>query len=332
MIRPDRNSPAATRLLTAALLTGTLMTGTLMTGTLMTGTLLAAPAVLAAEDKATVKTVSSVIAASGPGDWRGLVAEDTLVMRLAGDRVVVIELAPAFAPAHAANIRTLVREGYFNGLAVVRVQDNYVAQWGDPAEDGSPEVRPLGSAKSALAPEFHAKAAAVPAFTPIPGPDAYAPEVGFVNSFPAARNPLTGQVWLTHCYASVGVARGAPDSGSGAGLYAVIGHAPRHLDRNITLVGRVVQGIEHLSALPRGTGRLGFYEQAGQRTPILSVQVAADLTEAERPRLQVMRTDTAVWAEYVEARRNRRDDWFFEPQNGSDVCNTLPIIRPVPAG
>jgi len=106
----------------------------------------------------------------------------------------------------------------------------------------------------------------------------------------------------------------------------VIGHAPRQLDRNIALVGRVVQGMELLSVLPRGTGPLGFYEQPGQHVPITSVRVAADVPEAERSRLEVLRTDTATFAALVEARRNRRDDWYKVPAGYIDLCNVpLPV-------
>lgn len=285
---------------------------------------------LAAHAEEAPKTVSSVLATTTGADWRGLEPENTLVMELPSGRVV-IELAPAFAPLHARNIRALAREGYFDGLAIVRVQDNYVTQWGDPKE-GEPDARPIRTAESALPPEFLVKDAAALPFAAIPGPDAYAPEVGFVDGFPAARDPKTGEAWLAHCYGMVGVSRDGPESGSGAGLYAVIGHAPRHLDRNITVAGRVVQGMEHLSALPRGTGPLGFYETAEQRTPIATVKLAVDLPEAERPKFQVLKTSTPAWADYVEARRNRRDGWFVEPQNASDLCNTLPPVRPTPAG
>lgn len=274
-------------------------------------------------------TVSDVIAAAAATDWRDADPESTLVMELPSGRVV-LELAPAMAPRHVENIRALVREGYFDGLTVVRVQDNYVAQWGDPEEEDGRNARPIRTAKAALAPEFLVKDGAALPFDPIPGPDAYAPETGFVGGFPAARNPKTGEVWLAHCYGTVGVSRGDPDSGSGAGLYAVIGHAPRHLDRNITVVGRVLEGIERLSSLPRGTGRLGFYETAAERTPILRVRVAADMPAAERPALQVLKTGTPTWAAYVDARRNRRDPWFVEPAGASDVCNTMPPVRRAP--
>jgi len=81
----------------------------------------------------------------------------------------------------------------------------------------------------------------------------------------------------------VGVGRGlSPDTGSGAELYVVIGHAPRHLDRNIALVGRVVEGMEHLSSLPRGAGALGFYEEPEERTPIRSVDICNILVQIRR--------------------------------------------------
>lgn len=269
------------------------------------------------------RTTAEIIAAAGPGDWRAPDPANTLYMQLASGRVV-IELAPDFAPQHAENIRTLVREGYFDGLAIIRSQDNFVVQWGDP--DGT---RPLKSAKSSVPPEFTVQKGGALPFTPLPDADGYAPEVGFSNGFPAARDPRTGEAWLTHCYAMVGAGRANEvDSGTGAELYVVTGHAPRQLDRNIALVGRVVQGIELLSILPRGTGALGFYEQPGQRVPIVSVRMAADVPEAERTRIELMRTDTPTFTALVEARRNRQDDWYKLPAGYIDVCNVPIPVRP----
>jgi peptidylprolyl isomerase len=269
------------------------------------------------------RTTAEIIAAAGPGDWRAPDPANTLYMQLTSGRVV-IELAPDFAPQHAENIRTLVREGYFDGLAIIRSQDNFVVQWGDP--DGT---RPLKSAKSSVPPEFTVpKGGALP-FTPLPDADGYAPEVGFSNGFPAARDPRTGEAWLTHCYGMVGAGRANEvDSGTGAELYVVTGHAPRQLDRNIALVGRVVQGIELLSILPRGTGALGFYEQPAQRVPIVKVRMAADVPEAERTRIELMRTDTPTFTALVEARRNRQDDWYKLPAGYIDVCNVPIPVRP----
>ena len=283
------------------------------------------PAQPAAAVAAKRPTMAEVIAASTPADWRPLDPADTVYLTLDSGRVV-IELAPAFAPEHATNIRTLVRGGYFDGLAVIRSQDNFVVQWGDP--DGK---RPLGVARATLPPEFTVPIAAATPFTVLPDVDGYAPQVGFVNGFPAARDPATGQAWLAHCYAMVGAGRGnEPDSGNGAELYVVTGHAPRQLDRNIALVGRVVQGMELLSTLPRGTGPLGFYEQPSQYVPIRSARLAADLPPGERLQLEVMRTDTATFAALVESRRNRSDDWYRVPAGHIDLCNVPIPVRPRP--
>ncbi len=271
-------------------------------------------------------TLAGVLEASQAADWRRPDPENLLQLELPGGSVL-IELAPDFAPRHVANIRTLVRQGYFDGLGVVRSQDNYVAQWGDPAADQPEQARSLGEAAARLAAEFERSIEGAPAFTPLPDGDVYAPEVGFSLGFPAARDAARGMTWLAHCYGMVGVSRdNDPDSGSGAGLYAVTGHAPRHLDRNITLVGRVLRGMEHLSALPRGSGPLGFY-QGEERGPVIArVRLAADLAEPERPAVEVFRTDTAAFAQLVEARRFRREAWFHHPTGRVELCNVpLPV-------
>jgi peptidylprolyl isomerase len=141
------------------------------------------------------------------------------------------------------------------------------------------------------------------------------------------------QNWLVHCYGMVGVGRNlSPDTGTGAELYAVIGHAPRHLDRNIALVGRVVQGIEHLSSLPRGTAALGVYAQPEERTEIGMLRLASDLPVAERPRFAVMDTQSGAFKAYAEARANRRDAFFNVPAGGADLCNIPVPVRQIGLG
>jgi peptidylprolyl isomerase len=291
----------------------------------------AVPAAIPAA-KATAKpaakalTTADLIAASQPADWRTPDPENTLYLELATGRVV-IELAPAFAPLHAANIKTLVREKYFDGLTINRAQDNFVVQWGDA--DGT---RALGTAKDKLAPEFTRAFSSSLGFAPVADRDGYAPVVGFAGGFPAARDPATGQAWLAHCYGSVGAGRdNSPESGSGAELYVVIGQSPRQLDRNIAVVGRVLAGMELLSILPRGTGALGFYEKPEERTPMQTIRVAADVPAAERTNLQVLRTDTKLFTRIVESRRNRRDDWYLVPAGHIDLCNITIPVRTIPA-
>jgi peptidylprolyl isomerase len=125
----------------------------------------------------------------------------------------------------------------------------------------------------------------------------------------------------------VGVGRDMPpDTGNGAELYAVIGHAPRHLDRNLAVVGRVISGMPLMTALPRGTGALGFYRTVAERTTIRSVRLAADVPTAERTDIQLLRTDTPTFSRLMEARRNRREPFFVQPAGHIDLCNV-----PLPA-
>ena len=265
-------------------------------------------------------TMASVLAASTPADWRSLDPENTLYLELASGRVI-LELAPAFAPNHAANVKALVREGYFDGLTVNRVQDNYVAQWGDAAE--GPARRPIKQAKATLPGEFDRAIGPDLPFTQAPDGDVYAAEAGWSMGFPAARD--ANRTWIPYCYGVLGTARGsATDSGGGTQLFVIIGHAPRHLDRNYTAFGRVVKGVELLSALPRGSGGLGFYQKPEQRVPITRVRVAADVPEAERTPLQVLRTDTATFKSLVAARRTRTEPGFAFPVGRIEVCN-VPI-------
>jgi peptidylprolyl isomerase len=268
------------------------------------------------------KTTAELLAQSPASDWRALDPANTLYMELPSGRVV-IELAAHFAPASAANIRTLARAGYYDGLAIIRAQDNYVVQWGDPDEKNP---RSLGEAKKTIAPEFTRSARGFE-FAALPDPDTYARETGFSAGFPAARDPKADRAWLVHCYAMVGVGRdNAEDSGNGAELYAIIGNAPRLLDRNITVVGRVVQGIELLSPLKRGTGPLGFYEKPEERTPIREVKLASELAPDKRMPLEALRTDSKTFATLIQMRRFRKDDWYKVPAGHVDVCNVpLPV-------
>jgi peptidylprolyl isomerase len=269
--------------------------------------------------------MADVIGASTIDDWRVPAPEDTVYLELgpgAGEGRVVLELAPAFAPRHVANVRALVRAGYFDHAFIVRVQENYVVQWSDP--DGT---HPLGAAARTLPGEFDRSAAGLD-FTPLPDPDTFAPEVGFSAGFPAARDASANVAWLVHCYGMLGAGRdNAADSGGGTELYVVTGHAPRQLDRNVTLLGRVLSGMERLTTLPRGTAALGFYDKPEQRVPITRVRIAADVPEAERSALEVLRTDTPTFRALIEARRNRREEWFLRPAGHIDVCNVPLVVR-----
>jgi peptidylprolyl isomerase len=282
----------------------------------------------AEETPSTPPTMPDVLASSSPSDWRAVDPADALVLDLPAGRVIMA-LAPEFAPEHVANIKALVAERFFDDLVVVRSQDNYVVQWGDPAEDPA-DRKPVKKARASLAPEFDRALSDDLPVTLLADGDAYAPQVGFAGGFPVAVDPKAGRMWLTHCYGMVGVGRDvALDSGNGGEMYVVIGQAPRHLDLNVTLVGRVVKGIEHLSTLPRGTGPLGFYEDSEQFVEIDSMRLGTEIPEAEWQDLEILRTDTTTFEALIDSRRNRHESWFASPTGRIGLCNVPLPVREV---
>ncbi|GAA4042785.1 peptidylprolyl isomerase [Parerythrobacter jejuensis] len=309
---------------------------------------------------------NQIVDSAQQAEWIRIAAEDLLVMTLAPDaegnaRGVVIQLMPApFSQGWVSNIRTLARAGWYDGISVNRVQDNYVVQWGDPnydnpeasgeakaLPDGLKVMRESDYVQSEIAWDLDAFAErlakdlpnlAASTFTSnvrrSTRSDPYAEGNFLDKGWPIAGNSKEGQSWPVHCYGMVGVGRGySPDTGSGAELYTVIGHAPRHLDRNIALVGRIIAGMEHLSSLPRGKGALGFYaeDELEKRTPILSIRVASDLPDEDQPAFEYLSTESDTLAKYTEARANRRDPFFITPAGGADICNIPVPIRPVAA-
>ena len=290
----------------------------------LTATVVAGVQAAALKPLAPKPSVADVVKESKASDWRPLDPENTLYMDLPAGRVV-IELAPTFAPNHAANIKALAREHYFDGLVILRSQDNFVVQWGDPDETNPRQPK---QAKMKLKGEFTVPMKNDTAFTRLKDVDGYAPQVGHSHGFPVGRDPTTGETWLAHCYAMVGVGRDADaDSGGGTALYVVTGQAPRQLDRNITVVGRVVSGMPLLSTVTRGPAPMGFFDKPEMQVPIKAFRVAADLPEAERSRFEVMRTDSAAFQKVVEATRNRGGPWTKFSPGHVDLCNAPIPVR-----
>jgi len=310
----------------------------------LTGLCAAAPS--PKPSRAPVEIVTTAPAA----DWSPIAPSDLLVMELAPDangaarRVVIQLLPPPFSQGWIDNIRALAAAKWWDGAAVNRVQDGYVVQWGDPDGEDKARAKPLPVGLTMVnAADYAASASAIWPLvsvtvahdtintantkTPIYLKDAYAETTLAWRGWPIGADG--GQMWPVHCYGSVGVGRDyPPDTGSGAELYAVIGHAPRQLDRNIAVVGRVIEGMEYLSSLPRGTGDFGFYKTAGERTPIRAIRIGTDLPDL--PRYQYLSTESESFARYADARANRRDAFYIRPAGGVDVCNVPVPVRQVP--
>ena len=285
---------------------------------------------VSAQDAKSYPAPSEIVAAAKADDWVAIAPSDILVMDLASDskgkpRRVVIQLMPApFSQGWVSNIRKLAAAKWWDGTSINRVQDNYVVQWGDATEKKAlPQGLSVVDAKDYVTPDWPTKDWILARADG--RPDAYAGAHGFYLGWPLAQG--REGLWPVHCYGMVGVGRNlSPDTGTGAELYTVIGHAPRHLDRNIALVGRVIEGIEHMSSLPRGTGALGFYEREEDRVPILSVRLGNEAKDV--PAFEYLSTDSKNFAAYADARANRRDAFFNIPAGGADICNIpVPIRR-----
>jgi len=267
-----------------------------------------------------VRSPGDAVKSAPASDWIEIPASDLLVMNLAGGKRVVIQLAPQFAPVHVANIRAMARSGYWGKATIYRVVDNWVTQWG--LGDG-PFPTPAGAV--ARPPEEYQRSAAGLTLTPMGSPDPYSAMAAYADGWPVAMQ-VGGTVNATYCYGAVGVARdAAPDTGNSSELFAVIGSTARRLDRNYALVGRVIDGMENLSALPRGTAEMGVYAKDQVATPITAVRIAADMPAAQRPRFEYLRTGSPAFADYVQLASHRAD--YGVPSPGAALCAVPVPVR-----
>ncbi|NBC37815.1 peptidylprolyl isomerase [Novosphingobium sp. FSY-8] len=305
------------------------------------------------------RSAAQIIKDAPDSDWVTIAPDDLLVMTLAPDaagqpRRVVIQLLPApFSQGWIGNIRRLATAHWWDNTAVYRVQDNFVAQFGDPDED-TPHAKPLPPGLAVMPESAYAARLPITTLSALTTrritTETFDTTALFLNGWPMATArdirenfivdartgkplpPSTHQnVWPTHCYGTIGVGRNnSPDTGTGAELYAVIGTPPRQLDRNIAVVGRVIAGIEHLSSLPRGPAPMGMYGDKAKNTPILSIRLASALPPAQQPRLQSLSTTSDSFRDYVSARIHRRDSFYILSPGSADICNIPVPIRPAP--
>ncbi|WCM26756.1 peptidylprolyl isomerase [Sphingomonas sp. QA11] len=249
-------------------------------------------------------------------DWRPIPDDEVMIITLTGNRSVVIRLAPRFAPEHVANVRTLALAHWWDETSVYRVQENWVTQWGDATEKKplAPGIVP------SPAPEFDI--AAFDAAQRLTRRDAYSTVSGVTaDGWPIVTDGKAA--WMPHCYATVGVARDAlPDTGSGAELFTPISGAARRLDRNYTIVGRIIEGMKYMSGMPRSDAALGVYATEAERTGIVSVRLASDMPAAERPRFYYRSTDNPRFAALIRLRENPAAPTIG--LGGVDICD-LPL-------
>jgi len=280
--------------------------------------------------------LSCSVSASAKDDliWNPLEPDNTVYLQLE-EGTVVIELNSAFAPGTVKQFRTLLEDQFYRGLTFYRVIDGFVAQGGDESDVGTANDMP------ALKREFEINWPLKPedkeerkewqpmSWTLVQEDDMFAPYTGFIDGFAAARDEKKeGKAWLTHCPGTVAMARNTdPDTGS-TDFYIVIGQAPRYLDRNLTIFGRVVWGMDVVQRIKRGpTLENGMIEDDMDRTRIKRLRLASSVDENERLNIYIADTNSRGFKQSLKERRTRSDKFFHhKPPKVLDICQV-----PVPA-
>lgn len=257
-------------------------------------------------------------------EFRPVDPENLLLMEFDTDGrhgTAAIELTPWIAPLNVAQVKTLTRTGFYDGLDLYRVIENFVAQGGDITEK---KEKPAGTGLLKAELEISASDLIHP-FYPVQSGDFSAPETGLVHGFAAARG-IGDKVWLVHCPGVMAMARNPDIDTASTEFYFPIGQAPRHLDRNLTIIGRVIAGFEHIAGAKRDRlGGDGIIDDPADRTKIVRAVIASDLPDSERPTYEVQKMGTKAFNERLQSRRNRTGDfWHNKPPVQIDVC-TVPV-------
>ena len=230
----------------------------------------------------------------------------------------LIELAVEFAPNHAKHMKKLSREGFFDNRVFYRVIENFIAQTGSGDDIANERNKNLDKLIDA---EFTRSMTTDFEFTSTGHGDAYASETGFSRGFPVGVDNKNELAWITHCPGTIGMARKNNANSGGTDWYIVIGQSPRHLDRNITVFGRVIDGLEVVQSMPHGMFPTNNIESDNGKTGgvIVSVRVLSDLKE--RITILIENTQSEYFSRRLESKKNRTHEWFiYTPPIIVDIC------------
>ena len=232
-------------------------------------------------------------------DWRPVDAANTLVIET-NKGVIYVELAPTVAPASVAQLKKLARAHFYDGLTFFRVIDDFMAQTGDPKNDGSGQ-----SSEPSLPPEFTFRLGRDPGYTAVDWPQGA--EGGFIGAVPVTSQPaamamLTAdskvEAYGLFCAGVLGIARAdAPDSGNSQ--FFLMRQDHQSLNQHYTPAGRVVAGEGIVRAIKAGE------PVPAPRDVMTRVQVLSDIPEAQRPKIRVIDTKSAYF--HTLAKRTRDD-------------------------
>jgi len=255
-------------------------------------------------------SASDVIKNAKAHEWQTVSTQNILEITLPTGSAY-IKLNPELAPKHTAHIKELAREGFYKDTSVYRFVEGFVAQGGDSS--GNKKIQ---TANKTVPAEFYLETTQPFKITELKG-DGYAPVTGFLNGFAVAQNQTHTQTWQVHCNGVFAMARDNDINSASTEFFVTIGQGPRYLDKNITVFGRVLEGMEHFNRLQRTpTDGVAF-------NPITNVQVLADVKN-DKSVFKVMKTDSVSFKQLIDARKNRTEPWFVQSYNYVDVC-AMPI-------
>lgn len=250
--------------------------------------------------------------------WR-TVDQDRLLYIDTDHGMVVVELAPEFAPNHVARMRELAGERFYDFLVWHRVIENFMAQ------GGGSRANPGNAAdKPPLEAEFTLRRSGEPAVSELqdrvvnPREIPQMAKAGFWNGFhagtqTAALAGITGdgmvQSWLLHCRGAAAMARTSDPNSARSQFYITTG-SPDHLNATYTVWGRVRLGMDAVDQITVGTAM----EDPDFRPDVIrSMRVGSELPAEEQMDIQVVDTDSEAFAGYLDTLRD-------DQGNLPDIC------------
>lgn len=254
--------------------------------------------------------------------WRTLSPDDTLYIETENGRVI-IELATNFSPRHVERVKKLVRSGFYDGLDFYRVIDTFVVQGGDMAETSS---NPL--AKQTIKSEFEWPIDSSKHYTLVQEPDLLAEQTGFIDGFAVGRDSKEGKEWLISCPGVINLARTADIHSASTDFAIMMGQAPRHLDRNMSIFGRIIDGMPVLNHIKRGDAKNGgVIEDPKARSKIVKMTIASDLPKAQQQTIKIENTHSENFKQKIKERRERANPFYLHKGNGAiDICYIKPDV------
>ncbi|MBC3881233.1 peptidylprolyl isomerase [Undibacterium sp. LX40W] len=231
------------------------------------------------------------------GQWRALDPANTLLIETSKGRMV-IEMRPEMAPKAVERIKLLTREKTYDGLQFHRVIAKFVAQTGNPNnKDGG------GTSYPNLPPEMVFR-------LPYQGFSQFAQNssdasAGFIGSVPFQALPVTEATqksngalrsWGAHCTGVAGMGRNEPRDSANSELYFML-DASRRLDRDYTVFGRVVIGLDVLLSIQHG-------EPPASPDMMKQARILSDIPEKERP--QVLVASDATMRQLIDQTRQKK--------------------------